>query len=470
MTATKRARESLETGGAKAPLAHKQSGATSGASLVLTSQSGITRSVAAGFATVVFVFAGIGGWAATAPIAGAVVTPGTVVVSSNIKPVQHPSGGVVSEIVVRNGDLVAAGAVVVRLDETVLRANLELIERQMDERRAEIARLIAERDEREAIENDDKIANRADLAHVRAALDGEQRLFVSRKSAHLSLVSQLRERIAQLGEEARGIDGQISAKATEVALIGEELSGLKPLEEKRLVTTNRMAALRREAARLEGEQAQLKASAARVRGQVAELQIHILQRDQERRTEIVTALRSARSKLSELSERQVAAADQLDRVEIRAPQGGYVHQLGVHAAGAVISPREPVMFIVPDKDDLVIEAQISPGEIDRVSVGSKASIRFATFNQQTTQLVAGRVVHISADLARREAPDRQGSGAPAAYVARISLDRKELERLDGAQIKPGMPADIQITTDERTALSYLVKPFTDQMTRAFRER
>ncbi len=443
----------------------RPTGATSAAG-----QSGVARSLIAGFATVGFVFAGLGGWAATAPIAGAVVTPGTVVVSSNVKPVQHPTGGVVSAIEVKNGDRVKAGDVLIFLDETVLRANLALIDQQIDERRAEIYRLTAERDGRAAIENGEAILARAGLPHVRASLDGEMRLFESRNSAHRSLIEQLRERIAQLGEEASGIDGQIAAKASEVLLIAEELSGLKPLEEKRLVTTNRMAALRREAARLAGEQAQLKANAARVRGQVAELEIHILQREQERRTEIVTALRSAQSRLNELVERQVAAADELKRVEIRAPQDGFVHQLRVHAPGAVIGAREPVLTIVPDKDDLVIEAQIAPGEIDRVAVGSKASIRFSSFNQQTTPLVSGTVVHVSADLARGDASDRQTPGALTAYVARITLDSEELARLDGAQIKPGMPADIQITTDERTALSYLVKPFTDQMSRAFRER
>lgn len=415
-----------------------------------------------GFATMLALVMGIAGWGASAKIAGAVISPGTVVVSSHVKPVQHPTGGVVADLKIREGQRVEAGQILLRLDATVPRANLDMLQKQLDELRVQAARLTAERDDADGFSVPDDLATHGTPGSA-DVIDGEKRLFASRRQAFASLIEQQRERIAQLRQEAEGIDGQSTAKDDEIKLIADELAGLKPLEKKRLVTTNRMTLLKREAARLAGERARLKASAARTRGQVSELEINILQRFQERRTEIVNTLRENQSRQAELSERAIAAKDQLKRIEMIAPQAGYVHQLSVHAPGAVIGPRQPVLFIVPDRDDLMIEAQINPAEIDRVEKGADAFVRFSTFNQQTTPLLSGAVTRISADLTRRD------DIAPT-YTVRIKLAPGEQTRLGDVALRPGMPADVQISTDSRTALSYLVKPFTDQIARAFRER
>jgi len=417
-----------------------------------------------GFATLIVLVGGIAGWAATAQISGAAISSGTLVVASTVKPVKHPTGGVVADVRVRNGERVRAGQVLVTLDDTVVRANLDMIEKQVDVLRIEAARLSAERDEARRITIPDGLACANSPAHVCAAIDAEARLFQSRRVAFDSLIDQSRERIAQLEDEADGISGQIAAKDREIALIADELAGLKPLEDKRLVTTNRMAALRREAARLDGERAQLSASLARVRGMATETDISILQRQEDRRTETVSALRDVQARLTELDDRAIAARDQLTRTSITSPQDGIVHKLAVHAPGAVISPRETILMIVPHHDDLVVEARVLPADIDRVGPGATAFVRFATFNQHTTPTVNATVQHISADLA---GPDNDGA---AFYLVRLSLSSEEVGRLGDIELRPGMPADVQIRTEARTALSFLVKPFADQVTRAFRER
>jgi len=414
-------------------------------------------------ATVVLIMVGgFGGWAATAKLAGAVIAEGTVVVDSSVKKVQHPTGGVVGQILVRDGDKVEAGQLLLRLDETITRANLQIVVGQVEELTARRARLIAERDGRdELMLTDPDAKNKVGQSE---SMRGEQILFESRRSARLGQKAQLREQIAQLNEQVVGLTGQQDAKSREIALIKKELEGLEVLETKNLVSTTRITASRRESARLDGERAQFIAAIAQAKGRMSEIELKVIQLDQDLRTEVSKELRETQAKLSELQERRVAAEDQLNRVDLRSPQNGIVHQLSVHTVGGVINPGEPVMLIVPEGDALVIDAKLQPQSIDSVRAGQTAYIKFPAFNQQTTPQFSGNVTRVSADLTTDPKVN------VSYFVARIALSENELKRLGALKLVPGMPAEVHIQTDERTALSYLLKPLMDQIGRAFTER
>ena len=317
---------------------------------------------------------GVGGWAATTEFSGAVIAPGALVVESNIKKVQHPSGGVVGELRVRDGDRVKAGEVLVRLDETLTRANLAVVLKNLDELTVRQARLEAERDGLERLHLPEDVVARAADPQVARVVLGEQRLFGSRRSARAGQVAQLRERVAQLNEQIQGLTEQIAGKKREIELIRQELEGVRELWRKNLVPISRVTALERDAARLTGEHGALVSNIAQTKGKITETELQILQVGEDLRTEVGKELADIRAKVSELAERRVAGEDQLKRIDIRAPQDGMVHQLAVHTVGGVISPGEPLMLIVPDAEALAIEVKIAPHEIDQVRVGHRADL------------------------------------------------------------------------------------------------
>lgn len=426
-------------------------------------RTNVGRYMLFGFLIVLTLIGGVAGWAATQQISGAVIATGRVVVDSNLKKIQHPTGGVVEQITVKNGDSVNKGQLLIRLDETITKANLSVITKQISELSVRAARLEAERDGSEKIVIP-KFLIRQETPEVQRIIDGETILFHSRREGRIKQKQQLRERIAQHRQEIIGIEGQVVAKATEIKLIGEELEGLETLEAQNLVTTNRMVSMRRQAARIEGERGQLVASIARIRGQIAEVELQILTLDEDAQTKIVDELRQIESKLAELAERRITAEDQLDRIDIRAPIPGIVHQLSVHTVGGVINSAEPVMMIVPLDDNLVIEARVQPQDIDRVYQGQKARVRFTAFNQRTTPELDGIVNRIGADLTRDEITGE------TFFTVRIKFSDQQIARLGDNKLQPGIPADVQIRTSDRTALSFLMKPLEDQLSKAFRER
>jgi membrane fusion protein, type I secretion system len=426
--------------------------------------SSVRRYMLVGFGIIFMLVGGVGVWAAQTNIAGAVIATGVVVVESSVKKVQHPTGGVVGEIHVKDGDHVEAGDLVLRLDETVTRANLQMITKQLDEMYIREARLKAERDGSDGFALPSALASRKDAADVQDILQGERSLFESRRQSRDGQKAQLRERIAQLDQEFAGVTGQITAKKLEIDLIGQQIADLETLEAKQLVTAATMVAHRREAARLQGEFGQLRAAAAQVQGKKAEIELQILRIDQDTRTEVVQELREIQGRAAEYVERKVAAKDQLKRIELRSPQSGTVHQLAVHTVGGVINGGEPVMLIVPDGDKLIVEARVSPQDIDQILMSHSALLRFAAFNQRTTPEVIGRIKSIAADLTQDQ---RTGD---AYYVTRIEISDSELARLGDNNLVPGMPAEVMIRTHDRTALSYFIKPLEDQIARAFRER
>ena len=300
---------------------------------------------------------------------------------------------------------------------------------------------------------------------VARLIAGEQKLFETRRCARQGQKAQLKERIGQLQEQIQGLTDQIAAKQREIVLIGEELKGVRELWQKNLVQITRVTALERDAARLEGERGSLVSTIAQTKGKITETELQILQIDQDLRTEVGKDLAEIRGKVSELVEKRVAAEDQLKRVDIRAPQDGTVHQLSVHTVGGVMTPNgEPIMLIVPRADALTVEARIPPQEIDQVHVGQRAVLRFSAFNQRTTPELNGSG---EPGLGGRVGGPEDGSQF---YTVRIGIPAEELARLGGLKLVPGMPVESFIQTQERTVLSYLTKPLTDQALKAFREK
>jgi HlyD family secretion protein len=417
-----------------------------------------------GYATLLVMVGCVGGWAATSQLAGAVIAPGTIVVESNVKNVQHPTGGIVGTIFVTESSHVEEGQLVIRLDDTLTRATLGIVRSQLTELQAREARLLAERDEVKAIAFPESLISRRSEPSIATALFDETKLFESRRSTQESQRAQLRERIAQINEEIRGLISQLEAKESEIKFITEELVGVSELFRKNLIPIIRYMQLQRDQARLRGERGNLIAEIARSRGKISETEIQISQLDQNFRTEVLRELREAQGKISEFKERVVAAEDQLKRIDLRAPQAGMVHQLAVHTVGGVIAGGETIMQIVPRADHLVVEARVAPHDIDQLALNAPVTVRLMAGNQRTMPDLSGILTRISADLTR----DKQTN--LTYYLVRVAIDEDSLRKLDNLILVPGMPADVFVQTDVRTPLQYLLKPLMDQVARTFRER
>jgi HlyD family secretion protein len=421
-----------------------------------------------GFALMIVMVGGFGGWAATAELAGAVVTSGTLVVESAVKKVQHPTGGVVGELLVKQGAAVEAGQIVMRLDDTVTRSTLGVVRSQLDELMAREARLLAEREGADAVEMPAELTARRGEKAVNSAVAGELKLFEARRTGRSGQRSQLRERVGQSREEIVGLSALQQAKEREIVHIDDELIGVNELWKKQLVPMSRLKLLEREKARLEGERGQFIADIARARGKISETELQILQLDQDFLTEVLKDLRDTQGRIAELKERLTAAEDQLKRIDIRAPQAGIVHQLSVHTVGGVIAAGDTVMQIVPDSDNLVVEARVAPQDIDQIETGAPAHVRIMAGNQRTAPDLAATVTLVSADLTH-DPPSGSQPGA-AYYLIRLSLPPAEIRKLDGLKLVPGMPAETYVQTYARTPLEYLLRPLHDQIARTFRER
>jgi HlyD family secretion protein len=406
----------------------------------------------------------IGLWAATSPLAGAVVASGQFVVDSNVKKVQHQQGGIVAELRVKEGDRVKAGDLLVRLDETIMRANEQIIVRQLDEHYARRARLEAERDGRATITTPTELQSRLEIPEVTKAMADERRLFETRRNQREGQKGQLDQRIQQLREEVIGINAQIESRDKQLGFLKTELDGLRDLFRRNLVPTTRVMPLERESANITGQKGQLIASRAQTEGKISEIRLQLLQLDIELQTEAVKELREIQAKTAELGERRIAAEDQLKRTDIRAPIDGVIHQLNVHTVGGVITPAEPVMLVVPAAEQLQIEARVSPTDIDQLFPGQPAVVKVMAGNQRTTPEVAGTVSRIGADVTK----DPQ-TGITF-YTVRITVPETEKARLGDLAIMPGMLAEGFIRTKDRTPFEYIIRPLKDQFNRAFRER
>jgi HlyD family secretion protein len=424
----------------------------------------IRKHLVVGLSVVVLLAGGLGGWASTAQISGALIAPGSIVVESNVKKVQHPTGGVVGEVRAHDGDLVKAGDVVVRLDDTVTKASLAIVTKNLDGLWARAARLEAEQRGLDKITFPPMLTDRADDPDVKAIMASETKLFDVRVNGRAGQKAQLRERIIQLNEEISGLTAQEKAKDREIELVEQELTGVRDLYDKHLVQLTRLTTLERDAARLSGERAQYVASRAQAKGKITETELQIIQVDKDMVSDVSKDLRETNDKIGEFVERKVTAEDQLRRVEIRAPQDGMVLQSSVHTVGGVITAGDAIMLIVPQADDLQVEAKVNPQDIDKLQVGQKTLLRLSAFNQRTTPELNGVVTRVSPDVTTDQ---RTGQSY---YTIRVSMPPQEVARLGDVKLIPGMPVEAFVQTGERTLLSYLIKPLSDQLMRAFREK
>ncbi|MEA1831565.1 HlyD family type I secretion periplasmic adaptor subunit [Methylobacterium durans] len=405
---------------------------------------------------------GVGAWTALTELSGAIIATGSLVVETNIKKVQHPTGGVVAELRVEEGARVDAGDLLIRLDATTARATYDSVSKSLWELAARTARLEAERDGLEQVGFPAEL--RAAGTDVARIVEGEGKLFRLRRDALLGQKAQLRERVGQLRDEIRGLSEQGEAKEQETVIIQREYEGVQDLWKKNLIQLSRVTSLERDIARLKGERGVLVANIAQTKGKISETELQIIQLEQNLRSDVAKELAEIRAKAATLTEQKITAYDQLQRIEIRSPQAGYVHELAVHTRGGVITPGEPIMLIVPTADSLVVEVRVAPQDIDRVRLGQAASLRFPSFDQRTTPELGGTVTRVAADVSEDK---RTGTYY---YLVRLGVSKQELARLDGAKLMPGMPVEAFIRIADRTVLSYLTKPLTDQTRRAFREK
>ena len=401
-------------------------------------------------------------WGSFATLSGAVIAQGIVVVDGSSKKIQHPQGGVIREIMVRDGSRVSAGDLLVKLDDTQPRALLGIVSSQLTELIGRKARLAAERDDRDELEFPPAFTTSGPDAERVAS--GEQRLFQARLALAGGQKAQLGERIKQNEDEVKGLTLQNSAKTRELALIRDELSRVDDLYRRNLLPVTRVLSLQRDETRIEGEVGTLMAQIAKLGGQIAETRLQIIAVDQNRFSEAQKELRDVEGRIAELQERKIAAEDQLRKVELRAPIDGTVHELSVHTVGGVVNSAEQLMLLVPSSDSLSVEIRVPSSDIDQLKIGQHGVLRFTAFNQRTTPEVKGIMTRLSPDAVR----DNQTG--QFYYTARITPDSAELARLTEHTLIPGMPVEAFIETSPRTALSYLTKPLTDQFERAFRER
>lgn len=417
-----------------------------------------------GLVVLAVTFGGFGTWAAFAQLSSAVVSQGTVKVLSNRKKIQHLEGGIVEKVLVRNGDAVKEGDVLLRLDKTQAAARAEIISAGYYTVRAAIARLEAERDDLDKIVFPEELEKRRGQSKIAEVLDGQATLFEARRATFLGEIQLLEERVGQLGEEIRGLEAQVRARSRQIALIGEELKDLRRLFEKGHATRPRLLALEREQARLTGERGAQQAEIARARRMIGETQLEIIQARQSWQEKIVTELRQHQDKVLDLQERKHAADVWLTRTDVRATAEGIVVGLNVDAVGQVLQPGETILEIVPTEDNLIVEAAIRPVDRDDVLVGLPADVAFTGFSQRITPKLKGEVVYVSADSMVNE------KTGLAFYIARVAVPDAEVERLGGRKLQPGMPADVFIKTGARTPLNYLLKPLTDSLSHAWREQ
>ena len=420
--------------------------------------------IRAGLICVVLLGGGLGGWAATAKLQGAVISPGNLRVESQRQIVQHPDGGVVGEILVREGDLVDAGTVLIRLDGTTLQSELAVLESQLFELMARRGRLTAEQADNDTIAFEPELLEvAATNPAVKALIDGQESLFVARTKTMDREIEVMRERQIQIREQITGSEGEAEALAHQSALIEKELTDLRTLLAKGLAQASRVLALEREAARLKGQHGQIIAQTAQLKGQISELEIELLRMQATRREDAITRLRDLGYRELELKERRIALNEQLARLDVRAPLAGVVLDMTVFALKSVVRPAEPILYIVPSDSELVVDAQVEPINIDTVRPGQEAVLRFSAFNARTTPELFGMISKVSPDAFHEEQTGR------SYYKAEVTLREGELAKLEGQELVAGMPVEVYIQTGERTAVNYLLKPITDYFNRALRE-
>lgn len=408
-------------------------------------------------------FGVFGGWAILAPLDSAAVAPGVVSVEGSRKTVQHLEGGIIAEILVKDGDRVKAGQPLIRLDDTQPKANLKLLQGRLYSALALEARLVAERDGKAEITFPDSLLEKKDDPKIDEIITGQINIFQARREALSGKENILKLRSAQLNEEITGLKGQIGAEDTQLRLIAAEIADVAGLVKKGLAPKPRLLSLQRRQAEIEGSRSKNHAQIARAMQSIAETSLQISELRTTAINEAVEQVRDVQNDLGDLLEKTRAAKDVLSRMEIRAPRDGAVVNLKVHTPGGVIAPGEPLLDIVPLDVRLIVEARVDPKDIDVVRPGLASQIRLSAFSQRRTKPLEGRVLTVSADVLR---DDRTGRSY---YLARIEIMEPPEKVLGGAVIQPGMQADVMIVTGERTFFDYILGPVESSFNRAFRE-
>jgi len=416
-----------------------------------------------GILALVILVGGFGTWTVKAQISGAVITSGQIEVDRNRQIVQHPDGGVVEEIIVDEGDTVQAGDLLLRLDATVLRSELAVVEGQLFEILARRARFEAERDDAPTL-SFSPVLSEVGSPEVKTLMEGQERLFRARLETNRSAVEQLTQQRAQIASQITGISAQQEALSVQRDLIAQELADQQTLLDRGLAQASRVLALQREKARLLGTVGELTAQAAQAAERMTEIELQILGLSSTRREEAITRLRDLQFNELELSERRRTLRRQLDRLDIRAPVSGIVYGLQVFAPQSVIRPADPVLFLIPQDRPLVIATRVETVDIDQIHVGQGVTLRFSSFDQRRTPELMGKVTLISADAFQNE-----NSGL-SYYLAEVQLDEGQLERLPAnVTLIPGMPVEAFVRTADRSPLDFFIKPLADYFTKAFRE-
>ncbi|MFY0311492.1 HlyD family type I secretion periplasmic adaptor subunit [Leisingera sp. D0M16] len=423
------------------------------------------RPLIIGLIALLVLVGGFGSWSVLSSISGAVVATGRIEVDRNRQVVQHLDGGIVAEILVDEGDTVAEGDTLIRLDANELTSQLVITEGQLFELMARRGRLEAERDEAPEITFDPELLKSAETQpDVKDLVDGQQRLFQARRETTGREIEQLEKRRVQIEEQIRGIQAQQQSMKVQLELINEELGNQQSLLDRGLAQAATVLNLRRTQANLEGQLGELVASEAQAEGRITEIDIEILKLGTGQREEAITRLRDLRYQELELAETRRSLRQRLTRLDITAPVSGVVYGLQVHTPRSVIRPADPVLYLVPQDRPLVIAAQVAPTDIDQLHMGQEVTLRFSALDQRSTPELFGRVTQVSAD-----AFEDQGSGL-SYYRAEIELNPGERERLPaGTVLIPGMPVESYIRTADRSPLAYLVKPLSDYFVKAFRE-
>jgi HlyD family type I secretion membrane fusion protein len=417
-----------------------------------------------GVAIVALFFGGLGSWAALAPLAGAIVAEGVVKVEANRQAVQHLDGGLVRQILVKEGELVKQDQVLLRLDETAAKANVDVLASQLDALRSLEARLLAERDGHDHITFPGELAARQYEPQTAGMLTGQINLFEARRRAFEGQRLLQQQKIAQMNEQIGGYDAQVRSQQRQMALIEEEAKGTRELWQKGYAPKTKVLALDRTTASLDGQRGELVANIARSKQQIGEAQLQILQLTKDRLSEVADQLRDAQTKLLDVEPRLRTARDVLDHLELKAPRAGFVVGLTAFTLGGVIAKGDHVLDIVPLESPLVVEGQVQPQDIEGLQPGLPAEVHLSAYKQRNVPKIRGTVTKVSADRLTD-----QRTNQPY-YQIQVMLDADELAALPGVQLQPGMPAEITVPTKERTALDYLLAPLTAGFNKSLRER
>jgi HlyD family type I secretion membrane fusion protein len=437
--------------------------AANGPVIDLVPETDFRKPMRVGLTVIGVALGGFGIWAATAPLDSAVVTPGTVAVETKRKVVQHREGGIVSQIMVKEGEQVAAGTVLVRLQDATVQSQMDTLRTQLDGKLAELARLVAERDRLTAITFPDELTSRANDPKVADILSRERDRFAQRAKTLSGERGILEARIAQLESQHQGRAVLEQSKRDQLVLLQQEIEGLRRLAAKGYYPINKLRAQERELARMQGEMMSDGAGASQTDKEIGETRLHILQTDQKFRDDIATELTRVETEANDLGQKLVAARDAVSRLEVVAPVAGTVQNVKVAGAGTVVPPGGDLMELVPEGDRLIVEAHVNSRDIDRVHAGQDAMLRFSAFSSRTTPVIKGEVEVVSADASLDE-HTRQPF-----YTARVEVPPEQAARLPRA-LKAGMPVEVMLEGGSRTPLQYFTKPLMDSFARAFTER